>query len=95
MDPADVDKVMRQETGEWIKDAGHALVVPVRKALFGGWEGNWMAYNTAVDVTLPRATGASLPFLMYPQAQSGAKRYDSYDPDNFKYTITAHEIKVI
>jgi transglutaminase-like putative cysteine protease len=94
MDPADVDKVMRQETSEWIKDAGHPLVVPVRKALFGGWEGNWMAYNTAVDVTLPGAAGASLPFLMYPQAQSGAKRYDSYDPDNFKYTITAHEIKV-
>jgi transglutaminase-like putative cysteine protease len=94
MDPADVDKVMRQETSEWIKDAGHPLVVPMRKALFGGWEGNWMAYNTAADVTLPGATGKSLPFLMYPQAQSGAKRYDSYDPDNFKYTITAHEIKI-
>jgi transglutaminase-like putative cysteine protease len=94
MDPADVDKVMRQETSEWIKDAGHPLVVPVRRALFGGWEGNWMAYNTAADVTLPGATGASLPFLMYPQAQSGTKRYDSYDPDNFKYSITAHEIKV-
>ena len=94
MDPADVDKVMRQETSEWIKDAGHPLVAPVRKALFGGWEGNWMAYNTAADVTLPGATGASLPFLMYPQAQSGLKRYDSYDPDNFKYMITAHEIKI-
>ena len=53
-----------------------------------------MAYNTAVDVSLPGATGGRLPFLMYPQAQSGAKRYDSYDPDKFKYTITAHEIKV-
>ena len=94
MDPADVDKVMRQETSEWIKDAGHPLVVPVRQALFGGWEGNWMAYNTAADVTLTAAAGKSLPFLMYPQAQSGAKRYDSYDPDNFKYTITAHEIKI-
>jgi transglutaminase-like putative cysteine protease len=94
MDPADVDKVMRQETGEWIKDAGHPLVVPVRKALFGGWEGNWMAYNTAVDIELPGARGGSLPFLMYPQAQSAAKRYDSLDPDNFKYTITAHEIKL-
>ena len=94
MDPADVDKVMRQETTEWIKDAGHPLVVPVRKALFGGWEGNWMAYNNAVDVTLPGATGNALPFLMYPQAQSGAKHYDPYDPDNFKYTITAREIKV-
>ena len=94
MDPADVDKVMRQETTEWIKDAGHPLVVPVRKALFGGWEGNWMAYNNAVDVKLPGATGSPLPFLMYPQAQSGAKHYDPYDPDNFKYTISAREIKV-
>jgi len=92
MDPADVDKVMRQETAEWIKDAGHPLVAPVRKALFGGWEGNWMAYSNAVDVTLPGASGDTLPFLMYPQAQSGSKRYDAYDPDNFKYTITAHEI---
>src|SRR5579871_5442228 len=93
MDPADVDKVMRQETSEWIKDAGHPLVVPIRKALFGGWEGNWMAYSNAVDVTLPGAAGNPLPFLMYPQAQSGEKRYDPYDPDNFKYQITAHEIK--
>jgi transglutaminase-like putative cysteine protease len=94
MDPADVDKVMRQETSEWIKDAAHPLVAPVRKGLFGGWEGNWMAYNTAVDIKLPGATGANLPFLMYPQAQTTAKRYDSLDPDNFKYTITAREIKL-
>jgi hypothetical protein len=53
-----------------------------------------MAYNNAVDVTLPGTTGSPLPFLMYPQAQSGALRYDPYDPDNFKYTITAREIKV-
>ena len=49
MDPADVTKVMRQETTEWIKDAGHPLVTPVRKALFGSWEGNWMGYNSASD----------------------------------------------
>jgi transglutaminase-like putative cysteine protease len=92
MDPADVDKVMRQETNEWIKDVGHPVVAPVRKALFGGWEGNWMAYNSAADVTLPGATGRPLPFLMYPQAQSGELRYDPYDPDNFTYAIAAHEI---
>jgi hypothetical protein len=32
---------------------------------------------------------------MYPQAQSGAKRYDAYNPDNFKDTISAHEITAI
>jgi transglutaminase-like putative cysteine protease len=93
MDPADVDKVMRQESGEWIKDAANPLVAPVRKGLFGGWEGNWMAYNSAADVTLPGATGRPLPFLMYPQAQSGESHYDPYDPDNFTYTIAAHEIR--
>jgi transglutaminase-like putative cysteine protease len=94
MDPADVDKVMRQETPEWIKDSEHPIVAPVKKALFGGWEGNWMAYSNAVDITLPGASGGPLPFLMYPQAQSGDKRYDAYDPDNFKYTISAREIKI-
>ena len=95
MDPADVDKVMRQETNEWIKDAGHPVVAPVRSGLFGGWEGNWMAYNNAADVTLPGAAGRPLPFLMYPQAQSGSRSLDPYDPDNFKYSIEAREVKVI
>ena len=37
MDPADVTKVMRQETAEWIKDAGHPVVAPVRKG-FWSWK---------------------------------------------------------
>lgn len=93
MDPADVGKVMRLETPEWIKDPSHPVVAPVKKALFGGWEGNWLAFNTAHDVALPGAqVGSRLGFLMYPQAESGKGRYDSLDPDNFKYTITAKEI---
>ncbi|MFO1220911.1 MAG: transglutaminase family protein [Burkholderiaceae bacterium] len=93
MDPADVGKVMRLETPEWIKDPSHPLVTPVRKALFGGWEGNWLAYNTAHDVALPGSSGPKLGFLMYPQCENDAGRYDALDPDNFKYTITAREIK--
>lgn len=93
MDPADVGKVMRLETGEWIKDVDHPVVAPVKKALFGGWEGNWMAFNTAHDVALPgSAVGGRLGFLMYPQAETAQGRYDALDPDNFKYTITAREI---
>jgi hypothetical protein len=92
MDPADVGKVMRLETGEWIKDVDHPVVAPVKKALFGGWEGNWMAFNTAHDVVLPGSSvGDKLGFLMYPQAESAQGRYDALDPDNFKYTITARE----
>jgi len=92
MDPADVTKVMRQETAEWIKDAGHPIVAPVRKALFGSWEGNWMGYNSASDVTLPGAKQARLGFFMYPQAESAAGARDPYDPDSFAYQITAREI---
>ena len=92
MDPADVGKVMRLEAKEWIKDVNDPLVAPVNKALFGGWEGNWLAFNTAHDVALPGATGPKLGFFMYPQAENANGRYDPLDPDNFKYTITAKEL---
>jgi transglutaminase-like putative cysteine protease len=94
MDPADVAKVMRMKTPEWIKSAQNPLVAPVNKALFGGWEGNWMAYNTAHDVSLPNSKGPKLGFMMYPTAETAAGRLDSYAPDDFKYQITAKEIKV-
>jgi transglutaminase-like putative cysteine protease len=93
MDPADVGKVMRQETPSWIKDPDHPVVAPVKKALFGGWEGNWMGYNFAHDVRLQGTNGAKLGFLMYPQAQTNGEAYDPLAPDEFKYTISAREIK--
>ena len=92
MDPADVGKVMRLETGEWIKDTRHPVVAPVMKALFGGWEGNWLGYNMAHDVPLPGSNGPVLGFLMYPQAENERGRYDPLDPDRFRYTITAREV---
>jgi transglutaminase-like putative cysteine protease len=92
MDPADVGKVMRQETPVWIKDSANPLVAPVNKALFGAWEGNWLAYNNAHDVALPGSSGSTLGFLMYPQAENANGRYDALDPENFKYTITARLI---
>jgi transglutaminase-like putative cysteine protease len=93
MDPADVCKVMRQETPNWIKDPDNPLVAPVKHALFGGWEGNWMGYNFAHDVRLPGSTAGKLGFLMYPQAQTGGEAYDALDPDSFKYTISARLIQ--
>lgn len=93
MDPADVGKVMRLETTEWIKDVGNPVVAPVKKALFGGWEGNWLAYNTAHDVALPGSKGPRLAFFMYPQAENANGRYDPLEPDTFKYSITGREIK--
>jgi len=93
VDPADVGKVQRVETADWIKTTDHPVVAPVYKALLGSWEGNWLAYNVAHDVTLPGAKGPKLAFLMYPQAETADGRLDPYDPDNFKYTITTREIK--
>lgn len=93
MDPADVGKVMRQEAPQWLKDPADPLVAPVRRALFGGWEGNWLAYNRAHDVRLPGSSGPALGFLMYPQAENDGGRYDPLDPDAFRYTITAREIR--
>lgn len=92
MDPADVGKVMRQETATWIKDPDHPVVAPVRKALFGGWEGNWMAYNFAHDVSLPGSSTGKVGFFMYPQAEINGQAVDPLAPDAFRYTITANRI---
>jgi len=92
MDPADVTKVAREETNEWLK-VEHPLVAALRPKLFGGWEGNWVAFNTAHDVALPNATqGGKLGFFMYPQSETAQGRRDSLDPDNFKYAIGTREI---
>lgn len=93
MDPADVLKVMRQETPEWIKDKTNPVAAPVNKALFGGWEGNWVAWNNAHDLTLPHYSRPhKLPFLMYPQGENAVGRFDELAPDSFRYTIAAKEI---
>ena len=73
MDPADVTKVMREETPQWIKSTQGGVVAPVNRALFGGWEGNWMAYNSAADVVLPHSGGDKLGFFMYPAAENARR----------------------
>ena len=94
MDPADVLKVMRQETPEWIKDRQHPVAAPVNTALFGSWEGNWVGFNTASDIQLPGTVAKqTLPFLMYPNGENQSGRFDELSPDSFKYTITARELK--
>jgi transglutaminase-like putative cysteine protease len=92
VDPADVRKVVLEEKPQPTTLAD-PLVPPVRAKLFGAWEMNWLAYNEAHDVKLPGSRGPAIGFLMYPQAETGKERLDSLDPDNFKYTITAREIK--
>jgi transglutaminase-like putative cysteine protease len=92
-DPADVRKVMLEEPPANLPITD-PKVMAARKVLFGGWEGNWIAYNTAHDVSLPGAKGPVLEFLMYPQAETAAGRLDCLDPDTFRYSITAREVNV-
>lgn len=92
VDPADVRKVVLEESpGLTLQDE---LVTQVREKLFGAWEMNWLGYNFAHDVALPGARGPKIPFLMYPQGETSARRLDSLDPDNFRYRITSREVTV-
>jgi transglutaminase-like putative cysteine protease len=92
VDPADVRKVILEEPPGNLS-MFDPKVTSARARLFGSWEMNWMAYNTAYDVTLPGAAPKPLPFLMYPQAETGGARLDSLDPDGFRYKITAREVQ--
>jgi transglutaminase-like putative cysteine protease len=87
VDPADVRKVVLEEKQAPITLAD-PVVPPVRRALFGAWEMNWLAYNDAHDVKLPGSSAKPIGFLMYPQCETAEGLRDSLDPDNFKYTIT-------
>ena len=89
VDPADVRKVVLEEPPGNLP-LSEEKVASARKRLFGSWEMNWMAYNFAQDVELPGST-VTLPFFMYPQAQTAEGTLDSLDPDNFRYEITARE----
>ena len=92
MDPADVRKVMLEEPPGHL-DFTDAKVAAARKALFGAWEGNWVAYNAAQDVRLS-GSEAAVPFLMYPHGEAGGTKLDDLSPDKFGYTISAKEITI-
>jgi transglutaminase-like putative cysteine protease len=92
VDPADVRKVVLEEKPQPTTLAD-PVVPPVRQKLFGAWEMNWLAFNTAHDVALPGSKGPKIAFFMYPQLETADGRADPLDPDNFKYTITARELK--
>ncbi len=63
----------------------------VREELFGTCEMNWLAYDVAHSLALPGSLGPRIPFLMYPQGEHLSGRFDSLDPETFRYRITSHE----
>jgi transglutaminase-like putative cysteine protease len=93
VDPADVRKVVLEEKpGLTLQDD---VVIATREKLFGAWEMNWLAFNFAHDLKLPGSTGAAIPFLMYPQGENTAGRFDSLDPEHFRYKITSRELVAV
>jgi transglutaminase-like putative cysteine protease len=91
VDPADVRKVILEEPpGNHAMD--DEIVQQARARLFGSWEMNWMAYNGGADVPLPGSTHPPINYFMYPQAETAEGRVDPFDPDKFKYEISAKEL---
>jgi transglutaminase-like putative cysteine protease len=91
VDPADVRKVALEEPPGQLA-LSDPKVDAARKRLFGSWEMNWLAYNMGHDIALPNSKGPKLPYLMYPNGETGGERLDQLDPDAFKYAITAREL---
>jgi transglutaminase-like putative cysteine protease len=90
VDPADVRKVILEEGGG--KKPDDPMVLAARKRLFGSWEMNWVAYNYATDIKLPRSSRGKVTFFMYPQCETAEGRLDPLDPDNFKYQMSSRVI---
>ena len=91
VDPADVRKVVLEEPPGNLPPTDER-VRAARARLFGSWEMNWIAYNTAHDVALPGSKhGRPIPYLMYPQCETANGRLDSLDPESFSYEITVRE----
>lgn len=89
VDPADVRKAVLEEN----LSLNDPVVVALRERLFGYWEMNWVAFNTATEVALhPQPASGALPFFMYPHAEIGKTPQDSLEPTTFAYKIEAAEL---
>jgi len=92
VDPADVRKVVLEEEKDRLLQLDDPRVKLARQALFGRWEMNWIAFNTAGDTRLSPSTTKPLGHFMYPYAEGARGILDYYDPQNFQYRMTAHEL---
>jgi transglutaminase-like putative cysteine protease len=74
VDPASVRQVM---LGPKRLDPASVDVQYARRRLFGSWEGNWVAFNDADDLSLPNSAGARVPFFAFPFAETGGRRLNA------------------
>jgi transglutaminase-like putative cysteine protease len=93
VDPADVRKVVLEEEKDRVLPLDDPRVRLARQKLFGSWEMNWLAFNTAGDTKLAPETVKALGHFMYPYAEGAKGPLDYYDPQNFQYRMRAREVK--
>lgn len=91
VDPGDVRRVIRDEPPGTLT-LESPKVVAARVTLFGAWEGNWVAYNSADDLVLPGTDGVRVPYLARPLARSATGWLDDLKPEIFSYKIMSKEL---
>ena len=88
VDPADVRKAVLEAK----LPLTDTKIVALRERLFGYWEMNWVAFNSARDFELSPPASQPLPYLMYPYAELGGERLDGRDPQDFRFSLLSVEI---
>jgi len=88
VNPSDVRKAMLEER----LSSGDSRLSVLKKLLFGFWEMNWISFNAAQDVSLRGSPGSMLPYLIYPEVETGEGHFNSQDATRVGYQISASRV---
>lgn len=91
--PVDPSDVRRAIAMEGISDRDSKLA-SLNKILFGVWEMNWVAFNVGADVAAPGQSTRTIPFLLFPQLETGGALHDGTDPAAIGYTISTQRVEL-
>jgi len=72
----------------WHSASAQTASNPPPARTFSPQPGPWRSFEVTTRMDIDR-----IGFFMYPTAENNEGRFDSYAPDDFKYQITAKEIK--
>lgn len=91
VDPGDVRRVIRDEPPGNL-ELTDPKVIAARVTLFGAWEGNWIAYNTANNVPLPESGGVTAPYLIRPWVKTADGMIEDQQQKGYSYKLAAKEL---
>jgi transglutaminase-like putative cysteine protease len=91
VDPADLLRLVRYEPPGNLELTA-PVAVSARVTLFGAWEGNWVAYNMAHDITLPESGGVTQPIFVRPVVRIGAAAPMQAKAPEITYKLIANEL---